>query len=714
MRIRSVLLTTFACLLLTTASVDAAQVKLAWDPNPEPDVTGYIVEYGPISAPFTQAVDVGKVTTWTLATAVEGVTYGFRVVAYDADGLRSDASKPVYATSDGPVTSSLTPDRLWLNFGVLAGAPHARTSSQSIRLTQNGTGAVSWSVTSSAPWLQVSPASGTGTGSVTVSLVPGALPAAGAVATLTVNANGIFNTISPIPVSINVIAPSSSTAPVGTVDSPADNITGVTGSVAITGWAVDDIDVTHVRIFRDSVPGEAPGQLVYVGEATMVEDARPDVNALYPGNPQSVRAGWGYLMLSNMLPGLGNSTFRFSVYAYDAEGHSTLLGTRTITCTNSTAVQPFGAIDTPTPGETVAGSYTSFGWVLARAPRRADVPGGGSVSVLIDGVAVGSPSGWSARPDLLPLFPAAEYPGINSAVANYSFDTRALANGMHTMAWVVTDNRGNAAGVGSRYFRVFNSTASAMTLAPAATSLSALTLGAELEGATRERSSVMARRGYATDTPLRRYHADHDGRVTLQAEELDRIELQTNGATAGYMLSGTALRPLPIGSRLDPATGHFVWQPGVAFIGSYDLAFLRHAGGRIIRQDVRIVLNPKGSNRVGPQLVIDLAPGPREDATDGIVAGWAADLDSPDGTGVSMIHAWAYPRGGGAPMFVADAAYGGSRPDVAEVFGERFRDSGYGLRVQGLPPGTYDLALFAWSTARHAWLPAKLVTISVK
>jgi hypothetical protein len=63
---------------------------------------------------------------------------------------------------------------------------------------------------------------------------------------------------------------------------------------------------------------------------------------------------------------------------------------------------------------------------------------------------------------------------------------------------------------------------------------------------------------------------------------------------------------------------------------------------------------------------------------------------------------------------VADVAYGGSRPDVAEVFGDRFRESGYGLRVQGLAPGSYDLALFAWSTARHAWLPAKLVPIKIQ
>ena len=110
-----------------------------------------------------------------------------------------------------------------------------------------------------------------------------------------------------------MIPAAASAAPVGAVDSPADNVTGVTGSLAITGWAVDDVDVTRVRIYRDSVPGEAPGQLVFVGDATMVEDARPDVAAMFPTNPQSVRAGWGYLLLTNMLPGLGNSTFRFSI-----------------------------------------------------------------------------------------------------------------------------------------------------------------------------------------------------------------------------------------------------------------------------------------------------------------------------------------------------------------------------------------------------------------
>jgi hypothetical protein len=710
-RIRSALFITFAWLALFSSPVDAAQVKIAWDANSEPDVTGYVVEWGAMPSPFTQAVDVGNVTTWTLSTATPGIVYGFRVIAYDADGLRSDASVPVFANTDGPVTATLTVDRSSLTFGVVSGNG-VRTGAQQLRLTQTGSGPVTWSASTSASWLQISPTSGSGSGIISVALGPN-VPSTTSAATITITANGVMNSIAPVTVLLGVVSYGASAAPVGVVDTPADNITGVTGSLAITGWAIDDIDVTRVRILRDSVAGE-PGGLVYVGDATMVEDARPDVAVMFPTAPQNARAGWGYLLLTNMLPSLGNGTFRFSVYADDPEGHATLLGRRTITCTNSTATQPFGAIDTPAPGQTISGTlFHSFGWVLSRG-KRADGAGGGTVNVVIDGVVVGSPAGWVGRSDLSALFPANLYPGINNAVGVYSFDTTALSNGVHTIAWGVTDNAGAASGVGSRYFRVFNSAQPSLTLAPAAMALQGLTLESELDGAARDQASIEARRGYSTDTPMRRYRAGADGRVTVQAEELDRLELQTNGATAGYLIAGSSLRPLPIGSRLDPATGTFVWQPGVGFVGAYDLAFVRHTGDRVLRQDVRIVLNPKGSNRVGPQLFVDLKPGPNEDATEAIVAGWAADLDSADGTGIQMIHVWAYPRNGGAPIFVADAAYGGTRPDVAAVFGDNFRDSGFGLRVQGLPPGEYNLALFPWSTARHAWLPATVVPITVR
>ena len=199
--------------------------------------------------------------------------------------------------------------------------------------------------------------------------------------------------------------------------------------------------------------------------------------------------------------------------------------------------------------------------------------------------------------------------------------------------------------------------------------------------------------------PFQTYAAGDDRRITIQSEELDRIELEVGTGAAGYSRVNGELKPLPIGARIDPATGVFTWHPGVGFLGAHDFVL----GDR----DVRIVLNPKGSGRVGPQTVIDRADGI-------VVAGWAADLDAGIGTGVDTLHVWAYPAGGGNPIFAGVADYGGARPDVAAIYGEQFRNSGYGLTIAALPPGTYDLAIFAFSTVRGTFVPAKVVRVTVK
>src|SRR5262249_28982284 len=161
-------------------------------------------------------------------------------------------------------------------------------------------------------------------------------------------------------------------------------------------------------------------------------------------------------------------------------GHSTLLGTKTITCDNKNATAPFGAIDTPAQGATVSGIVANYGWVLAPQPNHADPPGGGTVTVIIDGVAVGTPGGWTSRSDLSAAFPASDYPGVGTALGVFGFDSTALADGVHTIAWTVTDNAGNTAGIGSRFFNVFNGSNSLVAdavAAPASSSVAAAAAG---------------------------------------------------------------------------------------------------------------------------------------------------------------------------------------------------------------------------------------------
>ena len=577
----------------------------------------------------------------------------------------------------------------------------AKTAGQPVALRQNGAGTVTWTATPSQPWISVSPSSGTGPATITIAVQssagmasPGTLTGA-----VTLAVSGASNTLPPIEVKLSLLAPTDTAAPFGVIDTPLAGASGLTGSIAVTGWALDDLGVTRVRILRDPVAGEASA-LIYIGDASLIEGARPDVAAANPGLPRNTRGGWGYLMLTNFLPNEGNGSFRLHAYADDVEGRTTLLGSRLIGVANASAVAPFGAIDTPGQGELISGVVNNFGWVLGSGGRRADVPSGGTVTVFVDGFAIGSPAGWSSRADLTALFPIARYPGVTSALAVHTFDTRTLADGVHTIAWSVIDDEGNGAGIGSRYFTVANGV-SAITTANGASA--ALRSGPETD-------DMRVRRGFDNDIPWRAYPRDAPGVVVIDGEELDRFEIHVPGLTAGHLVTAGVTAALPIGSRLDPATATFTWQPGVGFVGAYDFAFETTGSVRL----VRVVLHAKGSGRVGPQVVID-APAPDRVHDGGFhIGGWAADLDAATGTGVDAVHVWAYPVTGQPAVFLGAARYGGERPDVGAVYGDRVRAAGFGLDVNSLAPGAYDVAVFAFSIVRNGFLPATTVRVTVR
>ena len=193
---------------------------------------------------------------------------------------------------------------------------------------------------------------------------------------------------------------------------------GVDGSVAVTGWALDDNGVTKVQILRAPVAGEAPGTPVYIGDASRVPGARPDIAAKYPTAAQKDRAGWGYLLLSLFLPNLGQGTFRSMPTQTMATGIRLARHQDDYLC--QLHFYPSVRRDRYAgQGEVVSGVVNNFGWVLApkgqpTTGRRADPAGGGTVRVVIDGVPVGSPTGWTSRSDLTSLFPTTRYNGVGT------------------------------------------------------------------------------------------------------------------------------------------------------------------------------------------------------------------------------------------------------------------------------------------------------------
>ena len=427
-----------------------------------------------------------------------------------------------------------------------------------------------WTASSNQANITVFPTSGTGNGTLTVTASPGP---SGAI------------TITPAPVTafprqlqVNVAA-MPLVAPFGRFDTPVDNVTGVSGAIPITGWALDNIEVNRVDIFREPVGGEFPATLVFIGTATFVSGARPDVANLFPSFPFQFRAGWGYQMLTNGLPNssgsgaTGNGTYKLHALAFNTGGLQTDLGTKTITVDNANAAKPFGTLDTPVPGGTISGSDSvNFGWALTPQPGLIPLDGS-TITVVIDGVAVGHPTYNQLRSDIASLFPT--YKNSGGAVGLFHLDTTMLANGVHTISWNVFDDQGRGEGLGSRYFNVLNSGSSGIT---------------PLEDVIDEsvaREGVQVRHGLNLNRRPEPIAQDADGGYSVTMEEVGHIQLHLGAASGNMLLQGEP-QSLPTGSTLKG--GVFYWQPGPGFLGEYTMQFERPDGVRIL---VRVKIVPK-------------------------------------------------------------------------------------------------------------------------
>ena len=95
------------------------------------------------------------------------------------------------------------------------------------------------------------------------------------------------------------------------------------------------------------------------------------------------------------------------------------------------------------------------------------------------------------------------------------------------------------------------------------------------------------------------------------------------------------------------------------------------------------------------------------------VVGWALEQAGCLDSGVDAIHAWAYPADGSAPLFIGSQTIFVSRADVSAIFGAQYFQPGFGF-VATLPTGTYDIAVFARSSATKTFSPAKVVRITVQ
>ena len=180
----------------------------------------------------------------------------------------------------------------------------------------------------------------------------------------------------------------------------------------------------------------------------------------------------------------------------------------------------------------------------------------------------------------------------------------------------MTDSAGVASGVGSRFFSVFNAGSALTASAGSAMRPAGPDLGRRVEdiGGRTVAASVGVREGFGLSTPIRRPVARHrrrparvdDGarsaRDSARSDAPRRLP-GSDGDYAGYLVVDGQLRELPVGSSFDPVRGAFYWQPGLGYVGNYDLLFVRTgADGARERIPVRVTLQDRPTTALASKL----------------------------------------------------------------------------------------------------------------
>jgi fibronectin type 3 domain-containing protein len=99
-------------LQIQAAAGDPGSVTLTWDPTLDIDVAGYRLYEGGASQAYTNALEVGNVTTVSAIGLAGGATYFYAVTAYDYNGVERDFYTEISYTiplpANPPPTISLT------------------------------------------------------------------------------------------------------------------------------------------------------------------------------------------------------------------------------------------------------------------------------------------------------------------------------------------------------------------------------------------------------------------------------------------------------------------------------------------------------------------------------------------------------------------------------------------------------------------------------
>ncbi len=118
--------------MVSASDAWAGTAILSWNANSESDLAGYRVYYGE-SRPYSQRLDVGNVTSYTVGGLLERRTYYFVVTAYDTQNSESGYSNEVSKTipdTTAPQLSSITAGSISSSSATISWATNEPATSQ--------------------------------------------------------------------------------------------------------------------------------------------------------------------------------------------------------------------------------------------------------------------------------------------------------------------------------------------------------------------------------------------------------------------------------------------------------------------------------------------------------------------------------------------------------------------------------------------------------
>jgi hypothetical protein len=194
-------------------------------------------------------------------------------------------------------------------------------------------------------------------------------------------------------------------------------------------------------------------------------------------------------------------------------------------------------------------------------------------------------------------------------MARFYLDTTAYDTGVHTIFWTAADNAGNIDGIGSRFFTIENSGGSRVgpsrsnqdeRLKPVSgTQAQTRSTNSSITNIPADQSTpIEISKGFGKIDP-QMILPDGNGISYIRIKENERVEIDlshlmgSGSHITGYMVEGSKLNILPLGSTLDRKNGKFFWVPVAGFMGDYDLTFIVQSATGTLRKDIRVTILPE-------------------------------------------------------------------------------------------------------------------------